>query len=157
MEDKYRRVVGSSLLGYASYLQKVTPEQLEAGAEANKLILSSPKFWKLGQHKDPFIRHSFLTAVISLCENAAPLLCAETPRLAAAIFNRLSEDDPLVLPAVWDALLHGVIAAPVCHNFPIYFHFQKLKNTVVYIGSKDNSNLSTGGFQRFNNGELRYL
>lgn len=113
LEEKYRRMVTSSLLGYSSYLQKLTKGQILACEEANRKLVSSGKFWKLGQNKDPLIRHGFFTVLASLCEHASWLVQNEAPRLSAMLFNNAAEDDPIVVPVLWDAVLIGVVAVPV--------------------------------------------
>jgi len=113
MEEKYKRVVSSSLLGYAWYLQKVSIDHIQSKIDANKRLTSSAKFWKLAQHKDCLIRSGFFTCLIAICQHATFLIQDDVPRLTATIFGRLSENDPIVLSVVWDALLHAVTALPV--------------------------------------------
>lgn len=114
MEAKYQRVVISSLQGYALYLQKLPADQLKAAEQANKKFLVSKKFWKLSKHSCALIRNAWFTVIIALCQKAPDLLADEGSRVALAVFSNLDENDPIVLPTVWEASLHVLTTIEDC-------------------------------------------
>lgn len=114
MESKYQRVLVSSLQGYALFLQKMPSEHLEAVNDLNKKLVSSKRFWKLASHKAPLVRNAWFSALIAVCQKAPNLLENNGSQVTLAVFGKLDETDPVVLPAVWEAALHVLTVVQNC-------------------------------------------
>lgn len=110
MVAKFQRVTISSLHGYSLYLTRVPEDQLRNAEEKNKEIVSSSKFWKLAKHEVALVRSAWFSALISICQNAPFLLENESKNVGTTVFGNIDESDPTVLPVVWEAALHSVVA-----------------------------------------------
>lgn len=124
MDARYQRVVVSSLQGYALYLHKLPPEQLQAAYEANKKLIASKKFWNLSKHTSALIRNAWFSVLIALCQKAPDLLASEGARATLAVFGSLDETDPAVLPTVWEASLHVLTAVQVSFFKQFFPHYR---------------------------------
>lgn len=114
MESRYQRITVASLQGYALYLRKVLPPQIETAIESNKKLVTSSKFWKLSKHKVPVIRTAWFTALSALLQCAPPsLLETEGQRVTTTVLANLDETDPTVLPIVWETALLALFTVQV--------------------------------------------
>ena len=55
MEEKYMRVLATSLIAYGDLLAKICEKKskaIEKGAEMHSNILQDPKFWKYAHHQN---------------------------------------------------------------------------------------------------------
>ena len=67
----------------------------------------------------PQVRGAFFEMVCALCEFTPELAQAEAARLCPAVLLSIDDTDPVVLPPVWEAVLHVVSTIPVslsCNN-----------------------------------------
>lgn len=62
---------------------------------------------------DPQVRGAFFEMVCALCEFTPRLVQAEAARLCPAVLLSIDDTDPVVLPPVWEAVLHVVSTIPV--------------------------------------------
>uniref|UniRef100_A0A3P9M3P8 E3 ubiquitin-protein ligase listerin n=1 Tax=Oryzias latipes TaxID=8090 RepID=A0A3P9M3P8_ORYLA len=113
-EAKYLRMLTSSLLGVRTLLSLLLPSDRAALEGRLASLLSSGKFWKYGKHKSPQVRGAFFEMVCSLCEFTPGLVQAEAGRLCPAVLLSIDDTDPVVLPPVWEAVLHVVSTIPDC-------------------------------------------
>lgn len=60
------------------------------------------------------MRGAFFELVCSLCEQTPALVQAEAARLCPTVLLSIDDTDPLVLPSVWEAVLHVVSTIPEC-------------------------------------------
>lgn len=104
-EAKYERVLISCLQGYCLYLEKVPSDQIQNVATQNNEIISNGKFWKLAKHKVAPVRAAWFKALTVLCQKAAFLLEGKGAQVVGTVFNNLEENEPTVLPYVWEAAL----------------------------------------------------
>ncbi|XP_018571354.1 E3 ubiquitin-protein ligase listerin isoform X2 [Anoplophora glabripennis] len=104
-EAKYERVLISCLQGYCLYLEKVSSDQIQNVVTLNNDIVSNGKFWKLAKHKVSPVRAAWFKALTVLCQKAAFLLEGKGAQLVSTVFNNLEENEPTVLPYVWEAAL----------------------------------------------------
>ncbi|XP_048520636.1 E3 ubiquitin-protein ligase listerin [Dendroctonus ponderosae] len=108
---RYERIVTSCLQGYAKYLQEFPVEKTGESSSLSSEIVSHKKFWKLAQSKDRLIKASWFQVLSVLLQRAVHLLAGKEAQTMATILNSLGEEDPMVLPRVWECLLL-VMATP---------------------------------------------
>lgn len=63
------------------------------------------------------VRGAFFEVVCTLCEFTPALVQAEAPRFCPAVLLSIDDTDPVVLPPVWEAVLHVVSTIPVSFTF----------------------------------------
>uniref|UniRef100_A0A7N9AUP0 E3 ubiquitin-protein ligase listerin n=1 Tax=Mastacembelus armatus TaxID=205130 RepID=A0A7N9AUP0_9TELE len=113
-EAKYVRMLTSSLLGVKKLLSLLLPNDREALEQRLAHLVNSARFWKYSRHKTPQVRGAFFEMVGSLCEFTPGLVQAEAARLCPAVLLSIDDTDPVVLPSVWEAVLHVVSTIPDC-------------------------------------------
>ncbi|XP_028323148.1 E3 ubiquitin-protein ligase listerin [Gouania willdenowi] len=113
-ESKYVRLLTSSLLGVKKLLSLLLQDDRAALEERLSHLVSSTRFWKYGKHKSPQVRGAFFEMVCALCEFTPALVQAEAARLCPAVLLSIDDTDPVVLPPVWEAVLHVVSTIPDC-------------------------------------------
>ncbi|GAA6232148.1 E3 ubiquitin-protein ligase listerin [Lates japonicus] len=113
-EAKYVRMLTSSLLGVKRLLSLLLQNDREALEQRLTHLVNSGKFWKYSKHKTPQVRGAFFEMVCALCEFTPALVQAEAARLCPAVLLSIDDTDPVVLPPVWEALLHVVSTIPDC-------------------------------------------
>uniref|UniRef100_A0A146M5V2 E3 ubiquitin-protein ligase listerin n=1 Tax=Lygus hesperus TaxID=30085 RepID=A0A146M5V2_LYGHE len=113
-EAKFERIIVASLNGYALYLSRIPSQNLEAVLDENHTIISSPQFWKLQKHKSRNVRAAFFSLLTSFLQNAPSLVEDEHKRLTNSILATIDDYDPVVLPTVWESVLHLVTVVPDC-------------------------------------------
>nr|XP_040037059.1 E3 ubiquitin-protein ligase listerin [Gasterosteus aculeatus aculeatus] len=111
-ESKYVRMVTSSLLGVRRLLSLLLQSDRTALEERLAHLLNSGKFWKYSKHKTPQVRGAFFETMCALCEFTPGLVQAEAARLCPAVLLSIDDTDPVVLPPVWEAVLHVVTTIP---------------------------------------------
>lgn len=113
-EAKYVRMLTSSLLGVKRLLSLLLQNDRLALEERLVGLVNSAKFWKYSKHKTPQVRGAFFEMVCALCEFTPGLVQAEAARLCPAVLLSIDDTDPVVLPPVWEAVLHVVSTIPDC-------------------------------------------
>ncbi|XP_056296210.1 E3 ubiquitin-protein ligase listerin [Pseudoliparis swirei] len=113
-ESKYVRMLTSSLLGVKRLLSLLLQSDRAALEERLAHLLNSGKFWKYSKHKTPQVRGAFFEMMCALCEFTPELVQAEAARLCPAVLLSIEDTDPVVLPPVWEAVLHVVSTIPDC-------------------------------------------
>nr|XP_057943089.1 E3 ubiquitin-protein ligase listerin [Doryrhamphus excisus] len=113
-EAKYMRMLTSSLLGVKRLLSLLPQNDMMAMEQRLALLMSPAKFWKYSRHKTPQVRGAFFEMLCAACELTPELAQAEAARLCPAVLLSIDDTDPLVLPAVWEAILHVVSSIPDC-------------------------------------------
>nr|XP_023661078.1 E3 ubiquitin-protein ligase listerin isoform X1 [Paramormyrops kingsleyae] len=111
---KYTRLLTSSLLAVKKLLTSLPQRDLDPLAEKLAHLLAQSKFWKYGKHKSPQIRGAFFEAVSALCECTPQLILAESSRACPMVLLSIDDTDPVVLPALWEAVLHVLSSVPDC-------------------------------------------
>lgn len=67
IKAKYQRIIGTNLLGYSQYLDKLPRDQLlEAKDENKELILNTNKFWKYAKDESKAVSLSSSCRLIRL-------------------------------------------------------------------------------------------
>uniref|UniRef100_A0A8C6PU08 E3 ubiquitin-protein ligase listerin n=1 Tax=Nothobranchius furzeri TaxID=105023 RepID=A0A8C6PU08_NOTFU len=113
-EAKYVRMLTSSLLGVKRLLSLLLQSDRTALETKLEHLVSSGKFWKYSKHKTPQVRGAFFEMVCSLCEFTPGLVQAKAAQLCPAVLLSIDDTDPVVLPPVWEAVLHVVSTLPDC-------------------------------------------
>ncbi|XP_050076101.1 E3 ubiquitin-protein ligase listerin [Anopheles maculipalpis] len=104
-ENKYQRVLISSLRGYALYLGRIPPETLKKSVEKNAKLLESPKFWTYHKHKTSAIRAAWFEAISALLQYAPFLVEQHQAQITTSVFQFLDETDPTVVTHVWSSIV----------------------------------------------------
>lgn len=108
-EDKYLRLLTSSLKAYSFYLKTVPEtEIIDKTIDYHKKIISNGKFWKLSKHETPVTRTAFFSVLSSLILHALPVIVEEKKKILTMVINSLDESDPALLNAVWESLLLAI-------------------------------------------------
>lgn len=113
-EAKYVRMLTSSLLGVKRLLSLLPESDRQALEQRLGHLVNSGKFWKYSKHKTAQVRGAFFEMMCALCEFTPALVQAEAARLCPTILLSIDDTDPLVLPSVWEAVLHVLSAIPDC-------------------------------------------
>ncbi|XP_044078917.1 E3 ubiquitin-protein ligase listerin [Siniperca chuatsi] len=113
-EAKYLRMLTSSLLGVKRLLFLLLQDDRTALEQRLADLVNSGKFWKFSKHKTPQVRGAFFEMACALCEFTPELVQAEAARLCPAVLLSIDDTDPVVLPPVWEAVLHVVSTIPDC-------------------------------------------
>lgn len=113
-EAKYVRMLTSSLLGVKRLLSLLLQNDRMALEQRLAHLVNSGKFWKYSKHKTPQVRGAFFEMACALCEFTPGLVQAEAARLCPAVLLSIDDTDPVVLPPVWEAVLHIVSTIPDC-------------------------------------------
>ncbi|KAM9729215.1 E3 ubiquitin-protein ligase listerin [Menidia menidia] len=113
-EAKYVRMLTSALLGVRRLLSLLLQSDRVALEQRLTQFVSSGKFWKYSKHKTPQVRGAFFEMVCALCEFTPELAKAEAAHLCPAVLLTIDDTDPVVLPPVWEAVLHVVSTIPDC-------------------------------------------
>ncbi|KAM3869223.1 E3 ubiquitin-protein ligase listerin [Diretmus argenteus] len=113
-EAKYVRMVTSSLLGVKRLLSLLPQTDRTALEERLTHLISPGKFWKYGKHKTPQVRGAFFEVVSALCEYAPGLVHTEAVRVCPAVLLCIDDTDPVVLPPLWEAVLHVLSTITDC-------------------------------------------
>ncbi|KAA8586931.1 hypothetical protein FQN60_000767 [Etheostoma spectabile] len=99
-EGKYVRMLTSSLLGVKRLLSLLVQRDRTAMEERLAHLLNSGKFWKYSKHKTP--------------QFTPGLVQTEAARLSTTVLLSIDDTDPVVLPPVWEAVLHVVSTIHDC-------------------------------------------
>ncbi|KAK5612984.1 hypothetical protein CRENBAI_003373 [Crenichthys baileyi] len=113
-EAKYVRMLTSSLLGVKRLLSLLLQNDRAALEQRLALLVNSGKFWKYSKHKTPQVRGAFFEMMCALCGFTPELVQSEAARLCPAVLLSIDDTDPVVLPHVWEAVLHVVSIIPDC-------------------------------------------
>uniref|UniRef100_A0A182YKS9 E3 ubiquitin-protein ligase listerin n=1 Tax=Anopheles stephensi TaxID=30069 RepID=A0A182YKS9_ANOST len=104
-ENKYQRVLISSLRGYALYLSRIPPESLKKSADKNAKLLENPKFWTYHKHKTAAIRSAWFEVISALLQYAPFLVEQHQAQITTSVFQFLDETDPTVVTHVWSSIV----------------------------------------------------
>ncbi|XP_034168229.2 E3 ubiquitin-protein ligase listerin [Pangasianodon hypophthalmus] len=113
-QAKYMRVLTSSLLALKKLLMSLSISDREALSQRLAHIISQGKFWKYSKHKTPQVRGAFFKAVAALCELTPQLIQTEAARACSAVLLSIDDSDPVVLPPLWEAVLHVISSIQDC-------------------------------------------
>lgn len=113
-EAKYVRVLTSSLLVLKKLLTSLPKSDREALSQRLTHVTAQSKFWKYSKHKTAQVRGAFFEAVAALCEFSPQLVHDEAVRVCSAVLLSVDDSDPVVLPPLWEAVLHVLSSVEDC-------------------------------------------
>uniref|UniRef100_A0A671QUG9 E3 ubiquitin-protein ligase listerin n=1 Tax=Sinocyclocheilus anshuiensis TaxID=1608454 RepID=A0A671QUG9_9TELE len=105
-EAKYIRLLTCSLLALKRLLNILPDQDRELLKERLTQLITQGKFWKYSKHKTPQIRGAFFELIATMCADAPQLIQAEAARACSAVLLSIDDTDPVVLPPLWEAVLH---------------------------------------------------
>uniref|UniRef100_A0A673KFV9 E3 ubiquitin-protein ligase listerin n=1 Tax=Sinocyclocheilus rhinocerous TaxID=307959 RepID=A0A673KFV9_9TELE len=105
-EAKYIRLLTCSLLALKRLLNILPEQDRELLKERLTQLITQGKFWKYSKHKTPQIRGAFFELIATMCADAPQLIQAEAARACSAVLLSIDDTDPVVLPPLWEAVLH---------------------------------------------------
>uniref|UniRef100_A0A8C2G9T2 E3 ubiquitin-protein ligase listerin n=1 Tax=Cyprinus carpio TaxID=7962 RepID=A0A8C2G9T2_CYPCA len=104
-EAKFIRLLTSSLLALKRLLSILPEQDRELLKERLTQLITQGKFWKYSKHKTPQVR-AFFELIATMCEHTPQLIQAEAARACSAVLLSIDDTDPVVLPPLWEAVLH---------------------------------------------------
>uniref|UniRef100_A0A673KFX1 E3 ubiquitin-protein ligase listerin n=1 Tax=Sinocyclocheilus rhinocerous TaxID=307959 RepID=A0A673KFX1_9TELE len=104
-EAKYIRLLTCSLLALKRLLNILPEQDRELLKERLTQLITQGKFWKYSKHKTPQVR-AFFELIATMCADAPQLIQAEAARACSAVLLSIDDTDPVVLPPLWEAVLH---------------------------------------------------
>uniref|UniRef100_A0A671QUN6 E3 ubiquitin-protein ligase listerin n=1 Tax=Sinocyclocheilus anshuiensis TaxID=1608454 RepID=A0A671QUN6_9TELE len=104
-EAKYIRLLTCSLLALKRLLNILPDQDRELLKERLTQLITQGKFWKYSKHKTPQVR-AFFELIATMCADAPQLIQAEAARACSAVLLSIDDTDPVVLPPLWEAVLH---------------------------------------------------
>ncbi|KAK0132768.1 E3 ubiquitin-protein ligase listerin [Merluccius polli] len=113
-ETKFIRMVTSSLLGVKKLLHLLPDSDRDVLEDRLTQLISPAKFWKYSKHKTPQVRGALFEVVSALCQYTPGLVHKEAARASSAVLLGIDDTDPVVLPPLWEAVLHVVTTIPDC-------------------------------------------
>uniref|UniRef100_A0AAY4AGT9 E3 ubiquitin-protein ligase listerin n=1 Tax=Denticeps clupeoides TaxID=299321 RepID=A0AAY4AGT9_9TELE len=113
-EAKYVRLLTSSLLALKRLLTHLPHQERESLRERLGQLIAPGKFWKYSKHKTPQVRGAYFEVLASLCEHVPELAQGEASRVCVAVLLSIDDTDPVVLPPLWEAVLHVLSSITDC-------------------------------------------
>uniref|UniRef100_A0A8C2HSQ5 E3 ubiquitin-protein ligase listerin n=1 Tax=Cyprinus carpio TaxID=7962 RepID=A0A8C2HSQ5_CYPCA len=113
-EAKFIRLLTSSLLALKRLLSILPEQDRELLKERLTQLITQGKFWKYSKHKTPQIRGAFFELIATMCEHTPQLIQAEAARACSAVLLSIDDTDPVVLPPLWEAVLHILSCVDNC-------------------------------------------
>ncbi|KAK3098056.1 hypothetical protein FSP39_015648 [Pinctada imbricata] len=105
MENKYNRVLTSSLLAFRKLLTSLTSEQIQDLTGQLDQLLSDPKLWKHGKSSILSVRAGMFNFLAGVCQSCPDIANQHSKKISPYILHNLDEKDPVICPAVWEAAL----------------------------------------------------
>ncbi|KAF4108188.1 E3 ubiquitin-protein ligase listerin isoform X1 [Onychostoma macrolepis] len=113
-EAKYIRLLTSTLLALKRLLSILPEQDRELLKERLTQLITQGKFWKYSKHKTPQIRGAFFELITAMCAHTPQLIQAEAARACSAVLLSIDDTDPVVLPPLWEAVLHILSSVDNC-------------------------------------------
>lgn len=83
------------------------------------------KFWKFAKNNMPHIRAAWFKVLTVICQKADILLEGKEKEVTNTVFTCLDDNDPIVLPHVWEATLMIMSTLQV---LKVFFRLKYLHN-----------------------------
>nr|XP_055064559.1 E3 ubiquitin-protein ligase listerin [Misgurnus anguillicaudatus] len=113
-ESKYIRLLTSSLLALKRLLSVLPEQDRDSLKERLAQLIAQGKFWKYSKHKTPQVRGAFFEVIATMCGHTPQLIQAEAARACSAVLLSIDDTDPMVLPPLWEAVLHILSCVENC-------------------------------------------
>lgn len=147
MEEKYIRVLATTLIAYGTLLDLMTSSAsgdvakqskiLGKSAETHCNILKESKFWKLAHHSNDTIRQAWFVFAGSLGKVLPVFVAADVisrkhvDKLISYVFGKLDEVESSISQALWDAALYIIHSYQVKTSNSVFFCAFGLSNKVL--------------------------
>ncbi|XP_076078517.1 E3 ubiquitin-protein ligase listerin-like isoform X2 [Mytilus galloprovincialis] len=105
MVNKYNRVLTSSLLALRKLITVLPANQIEDLKHLMNTLLKDGKFWKHGKSTITSIKAAMYTFLAGMCQTMPDVAQEFSKKLSPFILNNIDERDPVICPAVWEAVL----------------------------------------------------
>ncbi|XP_013385834.1 E3 ubiquitin-protein ligase listerin [Lingula anatina] len=106
MEQKYQRMLMSSLHAWKMLINVVSAEEQESLLDKYKKILKENKFWKnLGKHQNGMIRGAFYSVLSTLCQVHPAVASEFSEKISQSVLYNLDDMDPVVCAHLWETAL----------------------------------------------------
>ncbi|XP_037688795.1 E3 ubiquitin-protein ligase listerin isoform X1 [Choloepus didactylus] len=113
-EAKFYRVITCSLLALKKLLCLLPDNEIDSLEEKFKCLLTQNKFWKYGKHSIPQIRSAYFELISALCQHIPQLMNDEASKVSPAVLLSIDDSDPIVCPALWEAVLYTLTTIEDC-------------------------------------------
>ncbi|KAG1653828.1 E3 ubiquitin-protein ligase listerin [Nymphon striatum] len=130
MELKYSNIVSASMLGLSQFLELIPNNNHHQINDSVLALLSSSKFWKLGNYKNTKIRSSFFQLLSSLSKHMPNLITDHAAESCHIVFCNLNCSEPLISPYIWECALYLVVTITVIIRLDWWNHV-KLDKVVI--------------------------
>ncbi|XP_072178286.1 E3 ubiquitin-protein ligase listerin-like [Diadema setosum] len=116
-EEKYVRVVSSSLLALRDFVTGLPAAQVSSSEQELATILSEDRLWKYAKHKLPEVRGGMYSLLGALCRSMPSLLTSYLPKLSPALLGSVDETEPATVAPLWEAVLHLITSQEDCWKY----------------------------------------
>ncbi|XP_033741541.1 E3 ubiquitin-protein ligase listerin-like [Pecten maximus] len=114
MQNKYLRVMTSSLYALRKLLTSLPVNQIEALTDSLDILLKDSKFWKHGKSPTASIKAAFYSFLASICQIQPELSALYSSKMATLVLHNVDEKDPVICAPVWEAVLSLINYLPDC-------------------------------------------
>ncbi|XP_056016029.1 E3 ubiquitin-protein ligase listerin-like isoform X2 [Ostrea edulis] len=105
MDNKYNRVLTSSLLALRRQLTTLPSNQITSLSENMDNLLKDSKFWKHGKSEIISVRAAVYTFLSGLCQTLPEVVAPHSKKVSTHILHNIDETDAIICPCVWEAAL----------------------------------------------------
>lgn len=114
MENKYNRVITSSLLAIRKLLTSLPSNQISSLSETMDNLLKDPKFWKHGKSQVISVRAAVYSCLAGLCQTLPDIATQHSKKVSTHILHNIDETDAVICPCVWESALSLVSYVDDC-------------------------------------------
>ncbi|XP_060079662.1 E3 ubiquitin-protein ligase listerin-like [Ylistrum balloti] len=114
MQNKYLRVMTSSLYSLRKLLTSLPVNHIESLRDSLDVLMKDSKFWKYGKSPTASIKAAFYSFLACICQVQPELSALYSSKSTPLILHNLDEKDPVICPAVWEATLSLISHVPDC-------------------------------------------
>ncbi|XP_062615887.1 E3 ubiquitin-protein ligase listerin-like [Saccostrea cucullata] len=105
MENKYNRVLTSSLLALRKLLTALPADQLTSLSDKMDSLLKDPKFWKHGKSQVISVQAAVYSFLAGLCQTLPGTVTQHSKKVSTHILHNIDETDAVICPCLWEAVL----------------------------------------------------
>ncbi|XP_041350967.1 E3 ubiquitin-protein ligase listerin-like [Gigantopelta aegis] len=108
MEQKYNRVMASSLLALCQLLTSLQADELGSIKGHLRGLLNDGKLWKFSKSSISNIKSGMFSFCASLCQTCPDVAKEYVTKIAPFVLNSLDITDPVIISSLWEAILSVV-------------------------------------------------
>ncbi|XP_053396155.1 E3 ubiquitin-protein ligase listerin-like [Mercenaria mercenaria] len=114
MENKYNRVLTSSLLAVRKLLSSLPANEIESLKQPITTLLDSAKFWKHGKSKINMVKGAMYYMLAGLCQMLPELANSYASKISPLVLHNLDDNDAAIVPYLWEATLSVINCIQEC-------------------------------------------